>query len=183
MPGIDRCATVTGGHYDTVPVTGGADDNASGTAAVLEVARVAAARGLAGDNCFILFSAEELGLFGSRAYVGSLDDDEITAIRVMLNLDVVGVNQPLGLIGSEDVADVARIEADRLNIDATVSTLPENAGSDHLSFQREGVPVIMFNRPNDLIHTPRDSLDRIDRNLILEAIKVAYATLEALATG
>src|SRR5207249_3466983 len=70
--GTSNCVTITGGHYDSVPVTGGADDNASGAASVLESARVTAARRIPGDNCFVLFSAEEFGLFGSRAFIDEL---------------------------------------------------------------------------------------------------------------
>ena len=179
-PGVTTCGTVTGGHYDSVAVTGGADDNASGTAAVLEVARVAAARNLAGDNCFVLFSGEEFGLFGSEAYVASLSDEELNAIRAMLNIDVVGVSVPLGLIGNADLVDIARIQAQQFAVDSEQSTLPENAGSDHLSFQDEGVPVIMFTRPDPLIHTSQDALDRIVEERLFEAAQVAYGTLEAL---
>ena len=70
--GAASCDTVSGGHYDSVPVTGGADDNAAGTASVLELARVVAAMKLTARHCFALFSAEEFGLFGSKAYVEQL---------------------------------------------------------------------------------------------------------------
>jgi len=78
-------------------VTGGADDNASGAASVIEVARVAAANRLAGANCFALFSGEEFGLFGSKAFINALSADQLNKVRVMINLDVVGVSGALGV--------------------------------------------------------------------------------------
>lgn len=179
-PGATSCATVTGGHYDSVAVTGGADDNASGAAAVLEVARVAAANRLAGANCFALFSAEEFGLVGSRAYVARLGDAEVNGMRFMLNLDVVGDAQPLALIGDSDLQEEARVQAGKLGIAAAPGELPPNAGSDHMSFQEQGIPVLMFNREDDQIHTPQDAIDRIQQQSLADATSVAYATLASL---
>ena len=104
------CATITGGHYDSVTVTGGADDNASGAAAVLEVARLVAARKLTGENCFVLFSAEEFGLIGSHAFVDALSPEALAAMQAMLNLDVVGVSGTLGLVGDAGLVEQARVE-------------------------------------------------------------------------
>lgn len=180
-PGAAACETVTGGHYDSVAVTGGADDNASGTAAVLEVARVAAARRLAGAHCFVLFSAEELGLVGSRAYVERLRDAELDGLRFMLNLDVVGNTEQLTLIGDAGMSDEARVQADELSVDVAVGELPPNASSDHASFAERGVPVLMFNRNDDLIHTPEDAIGRIEAESLHDAVSVAIETLAALA--
>lgn len=178
--GAPTCATVTGGHYDSVPVTGGADDNASGTAAVLEVARVAAAGRLPGANCFVLFSAEEFGLFGSKSFVRELDDTGRNALRAMINLDVVGLDEGLTLIGSPDLIDTARIAAEKLAVDATASTLPQGLGSDHLSFENAGIPVVMLYRDDTAIHTPTDALGRISPASLRDAVRVAVATLQAL---
>ena len=178
--GVETCTTVIGGHHDSVAVTGGADDNASGTAAVLELARTAAAMGLPGANCFVLFGAEESGLLGSRAFVDALTPAEVGSIDAMLNLDVVGITLQLNLIGSPDLVEVTRLEAGRLAIDASPSELPQNVGSDHLSFLEAGIPVVMFNRLDDLIHTPSDSIDRIEPQSLEEAIELALATLVAL---
>jgi Zn-dependent M28 family amino/carboxypeptidase len=181
--GVTTCATITGGHYDSVAVTGGADDNAAGSASVIETARVAAALRLPGANCFVLFSAEEFGLFGSKAFVQAMTPDDVTALRVMINLDVVGVAQPLELIGSADMVDTARVVAQRLGLAATPATLPKGSGSDHLSFQDAGVPVVMLYRNDPLIHTPADAIDRIDAGSLRETVAVAIGTLQALNAG
>lgn len=178
--GVTQCATITGGHYDSVAVTGGADDNASGASTVLETARVAAARKLPGANCFALFSAEEFGLLGSKAYVASLAPADVNALRAMLNLDVVGLPGDLTLIGSPDLVDTARLAGQSVSIGAQVSTLPKGAGSDHLSFEQAGVPVVMFYRNDDAIHTPVDAIGRIDATSLQDDVRIAMATLAAL---
>ncbi|HZP56382.1 MAG TPA: M28 family metallopeptidase [Dehalococcoidia bacterium] len=179
--GAAQCATVTGGHYDSVPVTGGADDNASGAASVLEVARAAAAQSLPGDNCFVLFGAEELGLIGSKAFVSQLSDQEINGIRVMVNLDVVGIDSPLGVLGDDDAVETARVAGQRVGVQAEKASLPPNAGSDHQSFQQAGVPVVMLTREDSLIHTQQDTSGRVNPERLEETLKLALATLRAYA--
>jgi hypothetical protein len=180
-PGAARCETVTGGHYDSVITAPGADDNASGTAGVLEVARLAAANDLPGDHCFVLFGAEEQGLFGSRAFVADLDDGEAASVRAMLNLDVIGTNARLSLIGDADLVELGRVQADTLGVEAEPDVTPNGAGSDHFSFQERGIPVLMFYRNDTFIHTPADAIDRIDRRSLADTIAVAYATLADIA--
>jgi aminopeptidase YwaD len=178
--GVSTCTTITGGHYDSVAVTGGADDNASGAAAVLEVARVVAAKRLHTAHCFALFSAEEFGLVGSREFVSRLSSDELSQLRVMVNLDVVGVAEKLELIGDADLQDVGRIEAQKLGIETIPGTIPQGSGSDHLSFQRANVPVLMLYRSDESIHTPVDAIGRIEGKSLVETVRVALATLAAL---
>ncbi len=179
--GVATCTTVSGGHYDSVAVTGGADDNASGTASVLELARVAAARHLPGANCFALFSAEEFGLFGSKAFVDTLSPDDVNSMRAMINLDVVGVKEDLQLIGDADLIETARVQAQNLGFVASASSLPAGAGSDHLSFQRAGIPVVMLYREDNLIHQPADAIDRILPSSLAATVSVAYETLSKIA--
>lgn len=181
--GVTQCATVTGGHYDSVAVTGGADDNAAGAASVLEAARVAAAMHLSGANCFVAFSAEEFGLFGSKEYVARLSGANVAALRGMINLDVVGVKEALNLIGSADLVETARLAAQELGVSAAPATLPKGSGSDHLSFEKAGVPVLMLYRNDDFIHTPTDAIDRIDAGSLQETVAVAVAVLQALNGG
>ncbi|HYM14622.1 MAG TPA: M28 family metallopeptidase [Dehalococcoidia bacterium] len=181
-PGVARCVTITGGHYDSVAVTGGADDNASGTAAVLETARVIAARNERGSNCFALFSGEEFGLLGSKAYVASLSTDSVTTLRAMLNLDVVGLPGELTLLGSADLVDTARLAGVAQGIPALQGTLPPGTASDHVSFINAGIPAVMFYRNDDAIHTPQDEISRLTATSLRDDVRIAVATLERLAT-
>lgn len=179
--GVTSCETISGGHYDSVPVTGGADDNASGTASVLELARVVAAKKLPAHHCFALFSAEEFGLFGSKTYAERLTAEERRGLRGMVNLDVVGTASALDLFGSDDLIDVARLAAEKIGVKGTPSTLPPNTGSDHLSFINAGVPSVMLYREDNLIHTPEDAIGHIVPESLAETVAVALATLQSLA--
>jgi aminopeptidase YwaD len=179
--GETSCTTVSGGHYDSVPAVQGADDNASGTGAVLELARVAAANRLPGANCFVLFGAEEFGLFGSQAYVESLGDAEVNGLRAMLNLDVVGTDAEMTLIGSDDLVELARVEAQEVGVEARAGSVPSGSGSDHFSFEQAGVPVVFFYRHDPLIHTEQDAIGRILPESLEETIRVAFGVLEALS--
>ncbi|HEY7498137.1 MAG TPA: M28 family peptidase [Vicinamibacterales bacterium] len=181
--GVTTCSTVTGGHYDSVPAVQAADDNASGTSGVIELARVAAANGLPGANCFVLFGAEEFGLFGSLAFVESMSDAELNGLRAMLNLDVIGTDVEMTLIGSDDMVELARIEAQEAGVEATRGNVPSGSGSDHFSFERAGVPVVFFYRHDPLIHTERDAINRILPESLEDTIRVAYGVLEALNAG
>jgi len=105
---------VIGGHYDTVSAGPGAVDNGSGTAVILELARVMAQRDSQHTLVFIAFDAEEEGLIGSRAYVDGLSDAQISKIRAMLNFDMLGGGSgPLLLGGDGAVGLLGRSSAQR----------------------------------------------------------------------
>jgi aminopeptidase YwaD len=180
-----ECETITGGHYDSVPQAPGASDNASGTAAVLEIASVLSSRNQMGSHCFVLFGAEELGLIGSRHYVSTLDDAAKERLKAMLNLDMVGVGaEAWWLIGSEDMVKRMGDLADGLNIETTSSELIRGLSSDHASFIAAGVPSIMFHRWEDnLLHTPQDVTSRVNPTYLEEAARMGVALLESLNSG
>ena len=77
-----ECSAYLGAHYDSVPYGPGANDNASGTALLIELARTNRVEGL----CVIAFGAEEVGLLGSRAFV---DAHDVSDVVFMLNFDMV----------------------------------------------------------------------------------------------
>lgn len=79
-----------GAHYDTVAYSPGADDNSSGVAALLEVARIAAGSRPRKTLRFCFFGAEEVGLKGSQAHVESLRGSQETRLAGLINLDGVG---------------------------------------------------------------------------------------------
>src|SRR3970040_2177290 len=111
-PPDGECRVIAGGHYDSVPAGPGANDNASGTATAVEIARVLAADGKFDDACFVLFGSEEGGLIGSALFVDSLTPAQKDALEGMLNFDMVGTGSQWFLAGSAALAGVARAEAD-----------------------------------------------------------------------
>jgi aminopeptidase YwaD len=180
-PASGRCETVSGGHFDSVPQAPGASDNASGTATVLELARTVAANHLPGDNCFVLFGAEELGLYGSSHFVQSLDEADRQEVRAMLNFDMTGVGESWLLIGSPELVMPAAEAAADTGIEAEAQEQPAGLGSDHQSFLNAGIPAIWFFRITDnLLHTPQDTADRVQPESMEEAATLGLLLLEEL---
>lgn len=178
------CDTVTGGHFDSVPQAPGASDNATGTAATLELASLISQNGGMGAHCFVLWGAEENGLIGSRAFVNSLAPAERQRLKLVLNLDMVGVGeQAWWLIGTPRLQQQAQAVASQLGINAVPSSL-FGASSDHATFIAEGIPSLMIHRWEDpLLHTPQDVSTRVQPQLLEEAARIGLALLHAMEAG
>ena len=178
-PPSGRCRTVSGGHYDGVPWADGANDNASGSALVLELARAVAAAGLT-DHCFALFDAEELGLLGSAFFIEELTDAERDELEVMFNHDASAGFVPLQLIGSAALTDEARALATQLGFDSTITQLSERASSDHASFLEAGIPALMLTAAGKgTIHTSADTLANLIEESLAPILELGFALLEA----
>lgn len=170
---------VVGGHRDSVPVSPGANDNASGIAAALEAARLLAGVRTGRTVHFVAFGAEELGLIGSRFYT----QNPPGRIVGMVNMDMVG-RGPLQIGNSSDdnsLVDLAERIAERLGVRVTKFKLRGSSGSDHASFERMGVPTVFSHTGDDAaIHTPNDAIDRVDPALVAQAATLAaHVALEA----
>ena len=170
-----ECRAYIGGHYDSVPASPGANDNASGTATMLELARARTAEGL----CVIAFGAEELGLHGSQAYV---EQHAMTGTKFVLNFDMTGILDRPMIAGDEALtASILKILAKRPDQRLKAGKFPPFASSDHVSFTAVGVPAVTITSGDDRsIHTPRDTAERIDRESLAFILGAGDATLEAL---
>ena len=157
------CTVLVGGHHDTVPAAPGANDNASGTAAIVELARAFAADGtLDAGLCFATFGAEESGLYGSAALASRLKD-EGRLPKYMVNIDVAGIGRGVSVTATTGLGQRVLGHASELGIQARVSELPANTGSDHASFREVGVPVVFIWSDGDFpIHTPEDAFGLIE---------------------
>jgi aminopeptidase YwaD len=163
---------IIGGHFDSVPGSPGANDNASGTAVILEMAR-RLPENLRKQIWFVSFDAEEDGLFGSAAFVAALPTAEIPKIKAMLNFDMVGVNNSLAVGGSSRLIDLVR------GIDPKIGRFNDFSGSDHASFLAEGIPAVFFWRgfePN--YHLPSDLA--VDPRLLEEVVVIGLETVRRL---
>ena len=177
-PGTTERVVLLGGHYDSVPETQGARDNASGTAVLLAVAQEVAARDFPFTLRFVAFGGEELGLWGSRHYVDSLSPEERGRIDAMLNFDLVAGDAPLGVTG--DGALARSLQA----LDETLSAaaLPSRVSSDHAPFLNAGIPAVIVSTPDfDLIHTPQDTVEQVRPESLGQAVALALDYLEELA--
>jgi Zn-dependent M28 family amino/carboxypeptidase len=157
IPGGDPAhVLMLGAHLDSVIDGPGINDNGSGTMTVLEIARQAAALagrpGGGGGTWRIrvaFWAGEEIGLFGSAAYVGSLDPASVGAVEAYLNFDMVG--SPNGIRFVYDATGSARERASAVVADLFTTALDAaelaweplvlDGASDHWPFQQAGIPI------------------------------------------
>lgn len=150
LPGVTQPRLLVGGHYDSVAGSPGANDNASGTAIVLELARRLTNSPVARQTWFVAFDGEEDGLQGSRFLVNAVEPQFLAGLTAMLNFDMVGINDRLLISGSAKLR--SRVEP----LTATLSDATSGS-SDHASFAAKGVPVLFFYRGDDPnYHLPSD---------------------------
>jgi aminopeptidase YwaD len=175
---------VIGGHLDSVSAGPGANDNASGTAVMLEVARILAARPTPFTVKFVAFDAEEIGLLGSGHLVQQLSPAERESIRAMLNLDMVGVGDRVLLGGSDDLTRLATGVATGLGQPARPIDSGLNGASDHASFMRAGIPALFVYRSNDPnYHSPNDRAEFVDPANLQFAGDLVLGVLDVLEGG
>jgi aminopeptidase YwaD len=176
---------VIGGHLDTVSAGPGANDNGSGSAVTLELAHTLASQAASAPRPytlrFVLFGAEELGLFGSRYYVESLSDAERQAILAMINLDMVGVGQGWRFGGTDDLVQRALGAATDLGERPLPLRGPLRSASDHASFLSAGLPAVFFYRTDDPnYHTANDRAEFVDADALGQAGTIALKVLDSL---
>ncbi len=142
--GNEAETVMVGAHLDSVPQGPGINDNASGSATVLEIALKLAEADTQPRNRvrFAFWGAEEIGLLGSSHYVEDLDEDQLEDISAYLNFDMVGSPNYVRTVyeGPDGIEDVFTSYFENQNIE--VETNPALDGrSDHGPFQDEGVPT------------------------------------------
>jgi uncharacterized repeat protein (TIGR01451 family) len=198
-PGSDIVYIVCA-HYDSTSpyhdeVAPGADDNASGTAAALEAARVLSQYRFKHTLRFVTFSAEEQGLVGSYYYVAEAQTAG-TPIGGAINLDMIAWDSD-----GDDAMDIhAGTRSDSqalgtafLNANTTygISLVPEfitmgaTTASDHARFWNQGYPAILaiedFDDFNLYYHSADDTLDTLDLSYATKFVRATVATLADLA--
>ena len=180
-PSDGRCEEVVGAHYDSVEAGPGANDNASGVAALLETARVLAAGGDREGVCLVAFGAEEVGLVGSQRFVANLDPDERQVLRGMVNLDMVGVGDQWQLIGSPELAQEVDAQASSLGLDPVATELPAGLGADQSNFIGAGIPAVLIHRFDDpRYHSAEDQVQFVEPRLLQEATELTLLALRVL---
>ncbi len=153
---------------DTKSIHNGADDNASGTAALIELARLLKQSGFKGNNyLFIAFSGEEMGLLGSNFLIKHLPVAK-EKINYMLNMDMVGRLKPedpvLIINGAGTSPEWNKAFADiSINGLRTKTTESGVGPSDHTSFYLQDIPVLhFFSGTHSDYHKPDDDESKIN---------------------
>ncbi|MCY4530356.1 MAG: M28 family metallopeptidase [Chloroflexi bacterium] len=178
----DGRVVVLGGHYDTVPDVPGANDNGSGIATLLTIAREIADREYPFTVRFIAFGAEELGLHGSQHYVGQLSDEEIASTVAMLNFDALGSGPTTATLGTLSLQSMVEEYAEQHGIDIRIRYTMDWGSSDHAAFHDAGIDHIFFlGEDFSRIHTPDDKLEFVETELLGTSAFLGMALLDMLA--
>lgn len=169
--GPGDAVVVLGGHYDTVPEISGANDNASGTASLLTIARLLAASDLPFTLRIVPFGSEELGLLGSKFYVQSLSEGELQNTKVMLNFDALGMGSGVSVFGDDDLVALLQEVGGKAGIDISLSRGISAGSSDFASFRDAGVAYAMFfGDDTSHIHTDSDTIEFVHGQICLAGL-------------
>lgn len=175
---------------DAVAIHYGADDNASGSAMILELAKKLEAHPESHRRSIAVlgFSGEEMGLLGSKNFVNSNDFD-LKKVDAMVNLDMVGrltdsTKLQIGGVGTaEPFKKIIYNSCDTTKLKLALSE--EGYGpSDHASFYSKDVPVLFLTSGAHLdYHTPADTWNKINYKGMVEIADVAYRIICNLANS
>ncbi|PES39789.1 M28 family metallopeptidase [Bacillus thuringiensis] len=198
-PDEEKHLIIITAHLDSVNHSGGpssnapgADDNGSGSAGVLEIARVFKDIPVQHDLRFILFGGEEQGLLGKQ-YVENLTTPDKNRIRAVINMDMIGklnTSTPAVLIEGSPLSEelingLKNVASLYTNLDVKVSLNPFD--SDHVSFLNKGIPAVLTIEgedslnPND--HTANDTLEHIYYPLALDILRMNIAFIASQVTN
>jgi hypothetical protein len=179
---------VIGAHFDHLGMGGqgslhrgdsaihnGADDNASGTAALLALAKIFKYETLKSNILFIAFSGEENGLWGSNYFVKNPTVD-LKTVNYMINMDMVGRLNPEKSLAVHGVGTSPSFPSvlDPINSDS-LKLVPSESGvgpSDHTSFYLQDLPVLhFFTGQHADYHKPSDDADKINYEGLVQVIR------------
>lgn len=188
---------VIGGHYDHLgyesagsrhtgdpAIHNGADDNASGIAAMLMMAEYFKDKKLKSNILFIAFSGEEKGLFGSKAFVENPTID-LKKVNYMINMDMIGkLNEEKTIvINGAGTSPLWKSSFEKLNVDGIqIVTTDSGIGpSDHTSFYLKDLPALHFFTGNhEHYHKPSDDVEIVNFEGIRSVGKYIIALIEEL---
>ena len=189
---------VINAHYDTVKDAPGAIDDGAGVVSVMTAAYVLSQYEFNRTIKFVTFSAEEVGLLGSRAYVNEIYDED-PEILVELNLDGTGYattarhGKNLVLYPTKDahwMCDEIRYINNYYNQDFNIIQHqdiqpggPRTYTSDFYDFVKHGYEAIAFGGTDSYPywHTPEDTIDKVNFSILTRTVKIISASLAHLA--
>lgn len=201
IPAKTDTTVIIGAHYDHLGWGGegsgsrytgkkpmihnGADDNASGTSAVLELARYYSDHKdeLNYSLLFIAFSGEESGILGSSYYARNITVDS-SKVRMMINMDMIGRlsehEKGLVIMGT-GTGSGFKTYFDSLDSGEIMITGKESgvASSDHVSFYNQEIPILFFfTGAHEEYNTPEDDVDKIDTDGIVKITDIIIDLLD-----
>lgn len=192
-PKLKNEYVVIGAHLDHVGSQAGllfpgANDNASGSAGVLEIAKAFSENGIKPKRSviFVLFAGEEQGLNGSKYFVESWkkDYDKIVA---MLNLDCIGYGDSIQVGNGKSAPKLWEIanQIDNTSFNSMVERTWNGGGADATPFYEKGIPCLYFVTTNsyDHLHLPTDEVNTLNPELYEKIVRLAHLTALEVANG
>ena len=194
---------VLGAHYDHMGVWNGfvwngADDNASGTTGILTIAKAIAETGVKPEKSiiFAFWTAEEVGLLGSRYYLDNLTYP-LSKIKLNLNFDMISRyiadNEPRSVTMTYTdkyhpmFKDITTLNLEKYGIDLIVDYQPSAdppGGSDHKSFIAKDIPVMRYKPGHrEEYHTRWDEISTVNWDIMEKIIKISFANIWNLANS
>jgi hypothetical protein len=192
-PELKKEYLIIGAHLDHVGSQAGllfpgANDNASGSAGVLDLAEAFQKSELKPKRSilFVLFTAEEQGLLGSKFFVENLKIDT-NKIVAMFNLDCIGYGDSIQIgngKSSPELWNLAR-KIDKENLNLVVENTWNGGGADLTPFYDIGIPGLYFvsKYSYEHLHLPTDAPETLNQNLFENIAKLAYLTAREVADG
>ena len=192
---------VVGAHFDHVglgnygamnkkdvgKIHNGADDNASGTAGMMELAEAFSKCKPKRSIVFIAFNAEEMGMLGSRYYAYQNPLKNIEKTVGMVNLDMISRNDPKlvwagGIFYSSDMKKIVEEANKEIGFEVLYNVGLFTFASDQGPFIRKKVPsVFFFGGLHDDYHTPNDKINRLDFDKVEKISKLGFVSAWLLA--
>ncbi|HEY9069287.1 MAG TPA: M28 family peptidase [Candidatus Ozemobacteraceae bacterium] len=200
QPGFDPAnagEVIIIGHLDSTSqkastLAPGADDNGSGAAGVLALARLMQGRKGRATVRYVLVMGEEQGLLGSNAYVAALPPAELARVRAVINMDMIGFDAtaPLSMVletaafNREMAERMAELAATYTTLSTQISTNPW--GSDHVPFLKKQVPTVLTIESeyddNPTYHKTTDTFEKVNLDLAWQILRLNAAMLAEAAS-
>ena len=184
---------IIGAHLDHVGSQAGllfpgANDNASGSAGLLEIAEAFQLSDLKPRRSilFVFFASEEQGLYGSKHFVENLNI-EPESITAMFNLDCVGYGDSIQIGNGKSSPELWNLakKIDKENSNLMVSETWSGGGADATPFHEKGIPCLYFasKYSYDHIHQPTDTPETLNPELYENLVRLAYLTAREVTNG
>lgn len=170
----------------------GADDNGSGAAGVMAIARFMKGLNPRASVRYVLFLGEEQGMVGSKAYVAGLTPQELAKIRAVINMDMIGfdVKAPPSVMletasfNTQMADQMTELTAKYTSMSSVISYNPW--GSDHMPFLKKEIPTVLTIESefddNPTYHQVTDLPDKMNLDLCMGILRLNAATLAELAS-
>lgn len=187
IPGKSDEKIILGGHFDSWDLGQGAMDNGLGVAQLFETARLLKTHSPFNEHTveLVWFDAEEFGLWGARHHA---ETEDLSGVRAMVNLDMVGDPIQINAMGFDGMVPVLQTYSESIGGWSFLRRVANKPwlGSDHLPYIMKGVPSITFNAPIEsddvrYYHDMADTFDKVNREQLARSSALTALLIYDLA--